>query len=109
VKAGDARKYALSLPEAAEAPHFNYASFRVRGKIFATMPPDEAHLHVFVPDEDRDPAVELHPEAVEKLWWGKKVVGLRLTLVKAKPAMVRALLKKAWAAKAPKALAAQQS
>jgi hypothetical protein len=43
-----ARRFALSLPEATEEPHFDKASFRVCGKIFATVPPDEAHLHVFV-------------------------------------------------------------
>lgn len=42
------RRLALALPEAAEAPHFDYASFRVRKKIFATAPPDGMHLHVFV-------------------------------------------------------------
>ena len=33
------RTLALSLPEALEHPHFDRASFRVRGKIFATLPP----------------------------------------------------------------------
>ena len=33
------RSLALSLPEAEEHPHFDRASFRVRGKIFATLPP----------------------------------------------------------------------
>ncbi|MGH3621598.1 MAG: hypothetical protein ACRDQ5_07385 [Sciscionella sp.] len=39
----DARRFALSLPEATEQPHFEMSSFRVRGKIFATVPVDEAH------------------------------------------------------------------
>ena len=33
------RALALALPEALEQPHFDRASFRVRGKIFATLPP----------------------------------------------------------------------
>jgi len=33
------RQFALAMPEASEAPHFDMTSFRVRGKIFATMPP----------------------------------------------------------------------
>jgi hypothetical protein len=33
------RALALALPEALEEPHFDRASFRVRGKIFATLPP----------------------------------------------------------------------
>ena len=31
------RKFALSLPEAEEMPHFEKASFRVKKKIFATL------------------------------------------------------------------------
>ncbi|MES2034140.1 MAG: MmcQ/YjbR family DNA-binding protein [Pseudomonadota bacterium] len=33
------RTIALSLPEAEEHPHFDRSSFRVRGKIFVTLPP----------------------------------------------------------------------
>ena len=44
----DVRAIALSLPGAVEAPHFDYASFRVGGRIFATLPPDDRHLHAFV-------------------------------------------------------------
>ena len=44
------RKYALPLPETTEEPHFQYASFRVRGKIFMTVPPGERYIHVFVDD-----------------------------------------------------------
>jgi YjbR len=40
------RRYALSLPDTTEEPHFEYSSFRVRGKIFVTVPPDEEHIHV---------------------------------------------------------------
>ena len=105
MKLGDARRIALALPEAAEAPHFDFTSFRIRGKIFATAPPDGLHLHVFVDDEERERALELHPEFVEKLWWGKKVVGLRVTLGKASTAVVKNLLANAWKKKAPKALA----
>ncbi|MDP1736449.1 MAG: MmcQ/YjbR family DNA-binding protein [Caulobacter sp.] len=35
----DIRAIALSLPEAQEHPHFDRPSFRVRGKIFVTLPP----------------------------------------------------------------------
>lgn len=35
----DIRALALSLPQAEEHPHFDRASFRVKGKIFATLPP----------------------------------------------------------------------
>jgi hypothetical protein len=96
----------MSLPSVTEEPHFNYSSFRVRGKIFATVPPEEEHLHVFVEDEQRQIALAVEPEAVEKLLWGKRVVGLRICLAKVKPALVNGLLSQAWARKAPKSLVA---
>jgi hypothetical protein len=34
----EARRLALALPEVTEQPHFDMASFRVRGKIFVTVP-----------------------------------------------------------------------
>jgi hypothetical protein len=98
------RSYALSLPEASEEPHFNYGSFRVRGKIFVTVPPDGNFAHVFVDDEQRDMALALYPEAIEPLMWGKKVVGIRISLAKAKVGFVQQLVHSAWARKAPKSL-----
>jgi hypothetical protein len=107
VIAAHIRRWALALPEAAEAPHFELTSFRVRGRIFATMPPGGGELRVFVADEDRDPALAAHPGIVHKLHWGGKVVGLTIDLGSAPAAAVKALLRKAWAAKAPKTAAAQ--
>jgi hypothetical protein len=106
MKLAEARRYAMALPEAAEVPHFLYTSFRVHGKIFATAPPAGEHLHVFVADDERDLALALAPECVEKLHWGEKVVGLRILLARAKPSLVKRLLAQAWARKAPKALLA---
>jgi hypothetical protein len=106
VKLNDARRIAMSLPEVTEEPHFEYTSFRVKGKIFATAPPSGEHLHIFVADEDREPALLMEPGVIEKLLWGGKVRGLRVALRRAKKTMVAELLKKAWLRKAPKALAA---
>ena len=47
MKIQQARKYALSLPETTEEPHFEYSSFRVCGKIFATLSPNGDYLHIF--------------------------------------------------------------
>ena len=104
MKLEQARHIALSLPEATEAPHFNYASFRVAGKIFSTAPPEGTHLHVFVDEPQREAALAVEPGFLEKLHWGKQVVGLRVTLAKAKPKFVESLLRQAWARKAPKRL-----
>jgi len=104
MNANDVRHAALALPGSGEAPHFHYASFRVRGRIFATMPPEGTHLHVFVGEEVREPALAIDPEFLEPLTWGRKVVGLRVTLARASPGVVKRLLSEAWRAKAPKSL-----
>jgi hypothetical protein len=106
VNLNDARRIAMSFPEVTEEPHFKLTSFRVKGRIFATAPPDGEHLHVFVADDDRELALQLEPGFVEKLFWGAKVRGLRVALRKAKKPVVAVLLKKAWLHRAPKALAA---
>lgn len=98
------RRYALSLPEVTEQPHFAYGSFRVRGKIFATVPPDGQHLHLFVDEGQRERALAVHAAFAEKLWWGGKVVGLRINLAEADVTAVSALVRQAWTRKAPKSL-----
>jgi len=103
------RRFALSLPEVTEEPHFQFSSFRVRGKIFATVPPDGKHLHVFVVDDDRDIALALNPAFLEPLRWGARIVGLRVALARAKPGVVQKLLAQAWSRKAPKSLASGQA
>jgi len=106
---GRLRRYALALPEVTEEPHFDYASFRVRGKIFVTVPPDGAHVHVFAGEQHREPALAMHPEFLEKLTWGSKVVGLRVDLHHADAAVVEQLVLRAWEAKAPKRLVNQRA
>jgi hypothetical protein len=106
VTGDQARKLALSLPEATEQPHFELWSFRVRGKIFATVPPDGRHLHVFVDEHAVRSAIRSNPAAFEELMWGKKLAGLRVSLTSARPAVVRDLLIESWRRKAPKRLVA---
>jgi hypothetical protein len=101
------RNHALSLPEATEEPHFDYASFRVRGKIFVTVPPDEEHIHIFLGPEPRAAALDTWPSFLEELKWGKKVLGLRVSLDLATPAVVKRLVSQAWHDKAPKSLHSQ--
>jgi hypothetical protein len=93
------RKYALSLPGTSEEPHFDRISFRVGGRIFLTARPAESHLHLFVPEEKREPALAMHPELATKLLWGGKVVGLRIELPRAPVGVVNDLIKSAWESK----------
>lgn len=96
MKINSVRQYALSLEAVTEEPHHNNASFRVRGKIFLTVPPEEDFLHVFVGEEDRQEALAMYPEFIETLLWGTKVLGLRVALASAPPAVVRSLVSKAY-------------
>jgi len=106
MKLEQVRRFALALPESAESPHFEYTSFRVRGKIFATAPPDGTRLHVFVDEETREAALALASEFLEKLFWGQRACGLKVGLAKARPRVVESLLMQAWRCKAPKKLVA---
>lgn len=101
------RDHALSLPEVTEEPHFESSSFRVRGNIFVTLPPDEEHIHVFVGEEHRNSALDAYPSFVEELKWGKKILGLRITLALATASVVKQLVSQAWHGKAPKTLRAK--
>lgn len=94
------RSFALALPAVTEEPHHHFGSFRVGGKIFITLPPGEGVIHVFVDEAQREQALAMYPSFVEKLFWGGKVVGLRVILALAQPAVVKALVKQAYERKA---------
>ena len=104
VSAQSVRRLALALPEATEQPHHDMTSFRVRGKIFATMPPEGGRLHVFLPQGEVASYCAEFPSAVEELWWGKKLSGCRVILRHAERALVLELLDESWRRKAPKSL-----
>jgi hypothetical protein len=67
MKIAQVREFALSLPEVTEEPHFDYSSFRVRKKIFVTVPLEEDRIHVFVTGETLESALEAEPEIVEEV------------------------------------------
>jgi len=93
------RQFALSLPEATEEPHFHFTSFRINGKIFATMPPSNDLLHVFAPADDREAAIAANPLVCEQLHWGKRVVGVKIDLGGARASLVKDLLRAAYDSK----------
>ena len=100
---GDARALALSLPEAAEQDHHGLDSFRVRGKIFATVP-DDGHLRIMIDEDDIKAAVAEHPGTCAPFYWGARLACVVVTLAEAEPPLVRELLTEAWRRKAPKKL-----
>ena len=97
-----ARRFALSLPGVTEEPHFDMSSFRVRGKIFVTVPPDAGRLHVFVDEPEVDACVAEDPAAFEPLRWGQRIRGLRVDLAAAPAGRVQELIEDSWRRKAPR-------
>jgi hypothetical protein len=100
----DVERLALALPEATEEPHFDMRSFRVRGKIFATVPPQGGVVHVFVGEAEARAVAADDPDAFSELWWGKNLRGVRVSVRAAKTPQVRELLEESWRRKAPKRL-----
>jgi len=63
--AEDVRRIALSLPDTTEKTAWNMPTFRVAGKMFATLPEEETSMAVRCPKEERDELVLAEPE---KFW-----------------------------------------
>ena len=85
MNADDIRAMVAGLDGATEAPHHHLVSFRIGGKIFATMPSDASFLNIFVPEDLRERMLGMHPDAYDKVWWGNKVMGLKALPEKADP------------------------
>jgi hypothetical protein len=103
MKIATARRFALSLPETTEEPHFEFSSFRVRGKVFATVP-DGGHLHLFVGLEEAKALLHENPATFEPIGRGKRInpEWVRINLDSADTKQTRELLVEAWRAKAPR-------
>ena len=99
----EARSLALALPEAVEQDHHGRPSFRVSGKIFATLWSDE-RLNVMLDEGGILTAVEHAPAVCEQVWWGKRLAAVGVTLAGADRELVRELLTDAWEQKAPTGL-----
>jgi len=99
----EARSLALSLPEAVEQDHHGRPSFRVGGKIFATLWSAQ-RMNVMLDHGGVLTAVERAPAACEEVWWGKRLTAVGVTLARADPDLLAELLTDAWEQKAPKRL-----
>lgn len=63
--AEDVRRICLALPDTTEKIAWSMPTFRVAGKMFATLPEDETSIAVRCPKEERDELVLAEPE---KFW-----------------------------------------
>jgi hypothetical protein len=102
---GAVREIALALPEAAEVDHWGNPSFRIYGRIFATVP-SPGRLNVMIDPFDAEAVVRAAPSACSVLHWGKEVSGVTVELRHASRRLVGDLLEAAWRRRAPKRLVA---
>jgi hypothetical protein len=106
------RRFALSLPEAHEEPHFERASFRVGKKIFATMTADGAEAMVRVAAAElRDALLADHGDVLFSYGgWTTRLGSVGVRLKKADAKMIEGLVVESWRSIAPKrAIAAFES
>jgi hypothetical protein len=103
VSSDRARQLALALPEAVEQDHHGRPSFRVAGKIFATLW-DEEHMNVMVDEGGIHTAVEGRPQTCEEVWWGRRLAAVRVDLRRIDAEDLTELLTDAWERRAPKRL-----
>jgi hypothetical protein len=99
VTADQARRIALALPDAIEQDHHGRPSFRVRGKIFATLW-SESELNVMLDEDGIRTAVQDEPDVCSEVWWGSRLSAVRVDLAAASPDRVAGLLADAHEGKA---------
>jgi len=95
----EARRLALSLPEVVEQDHHGRPSFRVGGKIFATLWSDE-RMNVMLEDGGIRTVVEQAPDCCEPVRWGKRLAAVGVDLARVDQQFLRELLVDAWEGKA---------
>jgi hypothetical protein len=93
-----ARSLALQLPGAFEQDHHGRPSFRVEGKIFATLW-DEEHMNVMLDEDGILTAVQDDPQACAERWWGKRLAAVSVSLSRVSPDALAELLADAWEGK----------
>jgi hypothetical protein len=103
VTTAEARALALALPEAVEQDHHGRPSFRVGGRIFATLWTDD-RMNVMADADGIRTAVERAPETCEPVWWGKRLAAVAVTLSVVERPFLGELLTDAWEGKAPRRL-----
>jgi hypothetical protein len=96
--AEDARRLAVALPDATEQDHHGRPSFRVGGKIFATIW-DDATMNVMLDEPGIRTAVDAHPGWCTERYWGRRLSAVAVDLSKASERALTELLTDAWETK----------
>jgi hypothetical protein len=95
LSADEARRLALELSGATEQDHHGRPSFRINGRIFATLW-DSQHMNVMVDEPGIRTAVQDHPEICSEVWWGKRLAAVRVALPLSDEDLLAELLEDAW-------------
>jgi hypothetical protein len=101
----DFRKIALALPGVIESAHMGHPDFRVGGKIFATLMPEEGWGMVKLATDEQEAFVQAAPGVFSPVsgGWGRQGA-TRVMLKAATKAIARDGLTAAWRNRAPKEL-----
>ncbi len=94
------REIALALPETTEQDHHGRPSFRVAGKIFATLW-DDNQANIMLDESGIRTAVHQYPLVCREVYWGKRLSAVAVALNAASASLLRELLADAWQQKAP--------
>ncbi len=106
ISRGVVRRFALTLPEAVERSHFDQPDFRVRNKIFATLPHDRLLVCLRTTPVNLAVLVQADPDTFRDAW-RSRWVAVRLDRVR--QSVLRDLLEDAWRLVAPKRLVAART
>jgi hypothetical protein len=98
-----ARALALALDGAEERDHHGRPSFRVGGRIFATLW-DAGHMNVMVGEE----GIRTYVARDGEVWWGKRLAAVRVALECVGESELAELLADAWEHNAPARLVAER-
>lgn len=103
-----ARALALGLHGAVAQDHHGRPSFRIGGRIFATLW-DDQHMNVMVDEAGIMTAVQDHPNTCSEVMWGKRLAAVRVDLRAADAKLLAELLADAWESRAPAGLSGRSA
>ncbi len=95
------RRLALALPEAEEHSHWGKPSFRVRGRIFATLQPQSKRAVLKLSLDEQDVLGQAQPRVFKLTGWGHQG-WTSVELQRVDPWLFEELLVGAWRRLAPR-------